>query len=98
VPELLAALFESGRIIDLILALVAIEGAALILLRRRDPRRGLTAGAALSLLAPGAALMLAVRLALTDAHWRWIALALLAALIAHLADLVRRLEAERRWY
>jgi hypothetical protein len=41
-------------------------------------------------LASGAALLLALRAALTDADWRWMALALLAAFVTHLIDLYQR--------
>jgi len=41
-------------------------------------------------LAPGALMIVALRLALTGAAWPWIALALAASFPAHLADLNRR--------
>ncbi len=77
----MADLFASGRIVDAILLLTALEAGALLLLRRRD---------LLATLLAGAALLAALRLALAGAEWTWVALALLAALIAHLFDLARR--------
>lgn len=79
-------LLASGRLIDIILVGVAVEALALHLLHRRwgvGPGLGRLAA---NLLA-GACLMVAVRLALTDADWTLVAAALLGALAAHLADL-----------
>ena len=81
-------LFASGRIVDAVLLLVAAE-AFVILAWRRRAKPG--AGALLINLASGACLMLALRVALVGAHWTWLALALLGALAAHLADLWLRL-------
>lgn len=77
----MAGLFASGRIVDAILLLTVLEGAGLLILRRPD---------LLATLLAGLALLAALRLALGGADWRWLALALLAALIAHLFDLARR--------
>ncbi len=41
-------------------------------------------------LGSGLALMLALRAALVDAAWMWVAGALLAAGVAHVADMLRR--------
>jgi uncharacterized membrane protein SirB2 len=85
----LSELFTSGRIVDLVLAFTLIEAAALIVWHRRTGR-GLPPASVVVLLLPGICLMLALRAALTDASWPWLALLLLASLAAHLADLVRR--------
>ncbi|MEQ9609493.1 MAG: hypothetical protein RLN99_17680 [Kiloniellaceae bacterium] len=85
----MAAFFASGRAIDLVLAFMAVE-AVLIFLHYRKSGRGLTPGALLSLLVPGACLLLALRAALTGADWSVLAIWLLAALVAHLADLKQR--------
>jgi hypothetical protein len=87
---LFAPLFESGRIIDVILLLVAGEALCLAWLRRRD---GPSRTALLATLASGAALMLALRAALVGAGWVAIAGWLLAGLLAHGADLRLRLRA-----
>lgn len=81
--------FASGRAADLVLVVLALETAALLGWRRHTGR-GPSAATVLSLVLPGAALVLGLRVALTDGWWGWIALCLLAALAAHLADLRRR--------
>ena len=82
-------LIESGRIADVIVALTLAEWLALAAWHRRTG--GGVAGADLAgnLLA-GVCLVLALRCALTEAGWGWIALWLAASLGAHLADLRRR--------
>lgn len=85
----MAELFASGRIVDLIVALVVLEAGLLLVLRARRGR-GPSAGALLSNLAAGAALMLAVRAALTGADWPLVAAWLIAALVAHLAEMAIR--------
>ena len=86
----MSELFATGRIVDLILGFMAVEGLALAILRRRIGRGLALADVAANLLS-GFCLLLALRAAL-DGAWRgWTALALAAALTAHLADLKRRL-------
>ncbi|MDR7036329.1 MULTISPECIES: hypothetical protein [Methylobacterium] len=84
----------SGRIVDLILALVALEALALLAYRARTGR-GPAPPAILCNLGSGAALMLALRAGLTGAAWWQIAACLALALVAHLGDLALRLR-ERR--
>lgn len=83
------AAITNGLAIELILVLVVLEGIALTVYHRMTGR-----GPSASMLVPnliaGAALLLAVRLALTDAWWGWLAGALLLALLAHLLDLGMR--------
>ena len=82
----MAALFASGRVIDLILLFIVVECALLALLRHEALRlRDLLAN-----ILSGAALMLAVRSALVGAEWVWVAACLAGALVAHLADLYLR--------
>jgi hypothetical protein len=83
------ALFASGHVADLILVVLVLETVVLIAWHRRTGR-GLAPRAVLALAFPGAALVIALRLALTGAWWGWIALALLAAFAAHLADIAVR--------
>jgi hypothetical protein len=83
------ALFAGGHVADLILVVLVIEAVVLIAWHRRTGR-GLPPRAVLALALPGAALVVALRLALTGAWWGWIALALLAAFAAHLADIAVR--------
>ncbi|MDP4003787.1 hypothetical protein [Methylobacterium sp. NEAU K] len=87
------ALFASGRIVDGILALVAVEALLLAWLCRRA---GLPLTALLANLASGAALMLALRAALVGAAWTSVAAWMLAGLFAHLADLGLRFRAAAR--
>jgi hypothetical protein len=85
----MSGLFASGRIVDLILALTAAEAAFVVLYHRRTGR-GPKPAAFLGTLLSGACLLLALRGALAEAWWGWIALWLLAALVAHVSDLRRR--------
>lgn len=87
-PDFLNALFESGRVIDLVLVVVAAE---LVLLAAWRRLRGtMTILDAAGLIAPGVMLMLAIRLALTDAPHMKTAAVLAAAFVFHLLDLARR--------
>ncbi|MGU3665867.1 hypothetical protein ACLBX9_16935 [Methylobacterium sp. A49B] len=84
------ALFASGRIVDVILLLVAGEALVLAWLGRRG---GPPLPSLLANLASGAALMLALRAALVGAGWTAVAGWMLAGLVAHLVDLVLRFRA-----
>ena len=90
----MAEWFSSGRIVDAILVLVALEALALLALRWRTGR-GPAPVALLCNLASGAALMLAVRAALIAAGWPVVAFWMLVSLVAHLGDLVPRLRDRR---
>lgn len=85
------ALLASGRIADLVLIVLALETAGLVLLQRR---RRVAPGprAILAAALPGAALVIALRFALTDAPWQAIATALAASFALHLIDLTLRLK------
>ena len=85
----MAELFATGRLIDLILGLVLVEAIALGTLNLLTGK-GVAPRDLVGLLLAGACLLVAVRLALTDAEWYWIGLWLGLSLIAHLADLVLR--------
>jgi hypothetical protein len=74
----------SGRAIDVILALMVLESVWLIR-RRRAPARDILLG-----LAPGAALLLALRVALVGGPPLAIAGLLALSLPIHLADIARR--------
>jgi hypothetical protein len=84
-----SVLFADGRVIDAILVLVALEALAL-LLHHRLTGRGPAPASVLPMLLAGAGLMAALRAALSGAWPGWIALGLLVALGAHLADLAGR--------
>lgn len=85
----MSALFASGRVVDVIVLLMAAEAVALVAYRR-----ACGAGPAFSALLPnflaGLFLLLALRAALAEASWGWIAAALAGSLLAHLADLRSR--------
>lgn len=85
----MAELFASGRVVDLVLVLMVLEGLVLAGLwqRRGQGVPPLRLGVNL---AAGAAMLLALRGALTGVSWVWIWLPLLAALIAHGLDLALR--------
>jgi uncharacterized membrane protein YjjP (DUF1212 family) len=82
-------LYASGRIVDILLAFLALEVVAWVLWRRRQglPIR---VTAPIRALLPGILLLLALREALTGANWVWVALWLTVSLPAHLADFWRR--------
>ena len=83
------ALFSSGRVVDIILVLVFIE-AVFIAVHRGKTGRGVRLREVASGMLAGVFLLLALRCALVDERWPWIALWLLFALIAHLSDLAGR--------
>jgi hypothetical protein len=83
-------LFASGRAIDLVLALIALEFAVLAWRRRRGASPGAAILDVVFWLAPGACLLMALRCALTGASWTFIWAWLAAALPLHVADLIRR--------
>lgn len=85
----IGTLFASGRIVDLILLLMALEGIVLSVYRRRTGCGIALIDGLINLLA-GGCLMLALRGALVGAWWGWIALCLAAGGVAHLLDLGRR--------
>ncbi|MBY0334979.1 MAG: hypothetical protein K2X11_00065 [Acetobacteraceae bacterium] len=84
------AAFASGHVADAILLLLWAEFLLLAWYHDRTGK-GPSPAVLLPFLAAGAAFALALRAALTGAHWGWIAGALLAAFFAHLWDLARPL-------
>lgn len=85
----MAEFFASGRVADLILLVLVLEGAALGL-HHRWTGRGIALRAVLPFLLAGAAFALSLRAALTGAGWPLVALPLMGALGAHLWDLAAR--------
>lgn len=83
----MAELLLSGRLIEFILLLVALEVYILHHLRSRGAPPLVRL---LPNLLAGALLLLALRLALGQAPWFWLALVLAASLVAHLLDLRQR--------
>lgn len=77
------AIFTSGRAVDLVLGFMALEAIILIAMKRRALTVILT-------ILPGAAMMFALRAAITGAGWQWVAIWLTVSLPLHLADLRHR--------
>ena len=77
-------LFASGHAADIVLAIMLVEALWLIV------RRGWPTVDALTLLLPGALILMALRASLTHQDWPWIALPLMLSLPVHLADIARR--------
>jgi hypothetical protein len=75
--------FTSGHAIDVVLVFMAVEAVALIAMKRPPLTVALT-------ILPGAAMMLALRAALTGAPWQMVGLWLTVSLPLHLADLRHR--------
>lgn len=86
------SLFSDGRVVDVILVLVALEACAVLGLRAATGRGPAPASFIANLLA-GAFLLLASRGALAGASWMWMATSLAAALFAHILDLALRWDA-----
>ena len=87
--DVLASLFASGRIIDAILVLMALEAVGLLWFHRITGK-GVGPRALLPFLAAGVCLMLALKAALTGGSWTWIAVMLSLAFVFHLADIALR--------
>ena len=85
----MADFFASGRVADLILLMLALEGAALGAWHHRTGR-GIAFRAILPFLLAGAAFALSLRAALTGAGWPLVALPLMGAFGAHLWDIAAR--------
>lgn len=86
----MSQLFESGRIIDLILVVMVLEAAIIAAFAWTFPNRFPTRGL-LCNLAAGAGLLLALRALLTDSSWMMVGFWMGCALLAHLCDLALRL-------
>lgn len=87
----LQELIDSGRIVDIMLVVLAIEVVA-VQLYRRSGRGGIGFLPMILNLGAGGSLMLALRSALTDAGWQWIVVFLLSSLVFHVADQATRWE------
>jgi hypothetical protein len=83
------SLLAGTRIADLVIALSVLEGLVLVV-HHRATGRGIPPGDYVLNLLSGLGLMLALRSLLAGENWAWQAAWLLAAGIAHWADLWRR--------
>ncbi len=88
---LLQSLIDSGRIVDLMLVVLAIELVAVQVYRRRTGG-GIAFVPMLLNLGAGGSLMLALRAALIGSGPLWIAVFLLSSLVFHVADQAARWE------
>ena len=88
----MAAFLPDAWIVDAIIALVAVEGIVLAVWRARTGG-GLTVAGTLANLSSGAALLLALRMAITGGLSASVLALLSVALIAHVADLASRWKA-----
>jgi hypothetical protein len=82
-------IFASGRVVDLIVAVMCVEIAVLYLYRAMSGR-GLGLADAAIMMLPGLALLLALRATLVGSPVSRVAFWLFIALVAHLADLWHR--------
>ncbi len=82
-------LFASGHVVYLILLLMLFEAGGSLLLNRKLAR-GIDPGIVMFNLSAGAALLMALRAALTHAAWPAIAAWLLVAFIGHAGELYVR--------
>ncbi len=85
----MAAYLDDGRLIDGIIALLAFEALALVAVRA-FLGRGPSVVSLIANCAAGGALFLALRAAMAEAPFAVIGACLLAALVAHVADLAAR--------
>jgi hypothetical protein len=91
----MSGIFANGHIVDAILVLVGLEGLFLVAITTRGRGFGTALLSVVPNLLSGAFLLLALRAALVEAQWSWIAVFLALALIAHLADILARARVEK---
>ena len=85
----MSVFFAGTWLIDTVIVFALVEGVALALYHRRTGR-GVAVGEFAANLVAGLCLMLALRGAVADAGWPWMALCLLGAGVAHGTDVWRR--------
>jgi len=88
------SLIESGRIVDIVLAVLILEVVMLAFWHRRTGR-GVAALPAMLNAGAGGSLALALRAALVGDGWQWVTVWVLCALVFHAADLARRWSREK---
>jgi hypothetical protein len=86
----MAELFATGRAVDVVLLVIALE-ALLLVGWRLLTGGGLALGQIALALLPGIMLLLALRAALLQSAWIWIAVFLVLSFPLHLIDLSRRM-------
>ncbi len=83
---MLEELIQSGRIVDIMIAVIVLE-TLVLLAYRRTTGRGIAPGRLIANIGAGGSLMLALRAVFADAHWGIIAACLIASLLFHVTDL-----------
>ena len=89
--QTLEMLITTGRIVDIMVAVIVIEVLAIVLIRKARGG-GIATGPLLLNVGAGGSLMLALRASLSDAGWLWIAAFLVLSLVFHVADQWQRWE------
>jgi hypothetical protein len=87
--DFFSVFFQSGHVAHLILVVMAIEAFVLIIVYKKT-KRGMRPSRIIMSLAAGAALVLALRAALTGEGWMWIAVALTISFLVHIVDMYWR--------
>lgn len=87
--DTLQSLITTGRIVDVMLAFVVLEIIVLGLYRRATGD-GIPMPKLLVNIGAGTSIMLALRAALTNADWKWIAAWLVCGLLFHSSDIALR--------
>lgn len=85
----MSEIISSRQLVDIVIALTLIE-CIFLLVFHQIKKCGIAPGDYLLNLGSGLCLMVALRCALVDAAWMWIALLLMASGLAHVTDLWRR--------
>ena len=87
--EILRDLVMSGRVVDLVLVVMALESIVLWIYHKRTGK-GLSPAQITVMMLAGVFLLLAMRAALTGGDWTLIAMCLTASFAVHLTDLATR--------
>lgn len=91
---MIESMFRSGRIADVVIAVMVLEALVFAVAARARPRTW-SLGAMLAGLLPGLFLVLALKAALVQASPLWTAAALSVSLVAHLLDVRLRLSSKK---
>ncbi len=86
-------LFYSGRIVDIIIVMIIAEVLLLAWFSKKN-KFGITPGRFILRTLPGVFIFLALRCALVDSAWQWIAFFLVASLLSHIFDIYMISEAK----
>ena len=87
--DILSELILSGRIIDIVLGVLILE-LLFISILYRTKGKGIPPYPLIVNIGAGGSLALAIKAAVTDAGWQWIAAWLIASLVFHVLDISAR--------